>query len=183
MKTMKLFLLFIPLLIFNDALKAQTFITEEGKATFYSSVPLHTFSGVSNYLAGLVDLEKKVVDFYLDLSTLETGIKKRDRDMLETLESEKYPFAEFYGTLTSDFNPDISTPQNAIVSGNFKIHGIQKEAEFSGTLEMTAEGLVLKASWVLLLADYDIVPPSLLFVKVDQEQKIEIEALLKPQKD
>lgn len=164
----------------SSNLKAQSFMTENGKATFYSEVPLHTFSGTSDHLTGMINLESNVVDFYLDLTTLDSGIQKRDRDMRETLETNKYPFAEFYGKIISDFDPNTAAIQNVLVKGSFKIHGVEKETEFSGTLEMTSKGLLLNANWILRLEDYDIVPPSLLFVKVDQEQKIEIEALLKP---
>jgi polyisoprenoid-binding protein YceI len=66
------------------------------------------------------------------------------------------------------------------VKGDFKIHGVSREVEIEGTLQKKPDGILLKANWVLLLEDYDIIPPKLLFVKVDQEQKIEIEALLKP---
>lgn len=162
---------------------AQSYMTEEGRAVFHSEVPLHTFSGNSDNLTGLINLENKKVDFYIDLTTLQTGIKKRDRDMKETLETEKFPFAEFIGTLASDFNPDSAAEQTVSVEGEFKIHGVSREVTIDGTLQMKPEGLLVKANWVLRLEDYDIVPPSLLFVKVDQEQKIEIEALLEPVED
>jgi polyisoprenoid-binding protein YceI len=159
---------------------AQEYMTDSGTAIFHSEVPLHSFSGTSNFLTGLINLEDGTVDFYLDLTTLDTGIEKRDRDMKETLETEKFPFAEFFGSLSSEFNPDDSSEQSVKVKGDFKIHGVSREVEIEGTLQKKPDGILLKANWVLLLEDYDIIPPKLLFVKVDQEQKIEIEALLKP---
>lgn len=163
---------------FNIEINGQSFYTENGTATFYSEIPLHTFSGSSEYLTGKIDLGNGIIDFYLDLTTLKTGIAKRDRDMRETLETDKYPFAEFYGELVTPFNPD-SSAQEVTVKGSFKIHGVKKDTSYTGTLEMTPQGLKLSAKWVLELEDYNIEPPSLLFVKVDQEQRIEIDALLK----
>lgn len=168
------------ILVTSLTLQAQSFMTEKGKATFHSEVPLHTFSGTSEYLIGMINMETKVVDFYLDLTTLDSGIQKRDRDMRETLETDKYPFAEFYGKIISDLDLNSASIQEVVVKGSFKIHGIEKEKEFTGTLKTTSKGLLLEANWILRLEDYNIEPPSLLFVKVDQEQKIEIEALLKP---
>ncbi|MEQ8525479.1 YceI family protein [Gracilimonas sp.] len=181
MKRIQTTLIFI--LGFISLATAQSYMTEEGRAVFHSEVPLHSFSGNSDNLTGLINLDNNKVDFYIDLTTLQTGIKKRDRDMKETLETEKFPFAEFFGTLTSDFNPDTTAEQPVSVEGEFKIHGISREVAIEGTMQMKPEGLLVKASWVLRLEDYEIVPPSLLFVKVDQEQKIEIEALLKPVND
>lgn len=180
---MKYLLLLMACFFFCDNAQSQAFYTESGTAIFHSEVPMHTFSGQSDYLTGKIDLETDIVDFYLDLTTLETGISKRDRDMRETLETDKFPFAEFYGKIISHFDPDSAAPQKIQVQGSFKIHGVEKDTTYTGTLEMQPDGLMLTANWVLRLEDYDIIPPSLLFFKVDQEQKIEIEALLKPVED
>ena len=158
----------------------QSFKTETGKATFYSKVPLHSFEGVSETLVGLIDLDKGTVDFYIDLETLDTGNGKRDKDMKLTLETEKYPFAEFFGKLVSDFNAESNDVQGVKVKGTFKIHGEEQEIEVNGTLQMTDEGLHVTAGWILNLLDYKIKPPKVLFIKVDENQEIKIDALLKP---
>lgn len=178
---MKYFFFLFILFFSAEITRAQNYYTESGTAIFHSEVPLHTFSGTSEHLTGMINLETGIVDFYLDLATLETGIGKRDRDMRQTLETDEYPFAEFYGKLISDFDTTSADAQKAVVEGKFKIHGVEREIMVEGTLQRTDSGLALQAGWILLLKDYEIVPPSLLFVKVDQEQKIEIEALLEPQ--
>lgn len=166
--------------LFLTPLKGQTFYTEIGSTKFTSSVPLHNFSGTSENLVGQINLEENTVDFYIDLETLDTGNAKRDKDMLLTLETKKHPFGEFFGKITSDFDPSSTSEQAVTVEGLFKIHGKEQQITVDGLLTMTDEGLTLNAKWVLLLDDYDIVPPKLLFIKVDQEQKIEINALLTP---
>lgn len=178
MKSLLYILLFI--VFVNGSLVAQSYQTENGEAIFHSKVPLHTFSGTSKKLQGLINLDEKTVDFYLDLATLDTGNGKRDKDMRSTLDVDKHPFGEFFGKLVSDFDAGSTEVQEVKVKGNFKIHGVEKEVEVEGTLQQTSEGLKLYATWILRLEDYDIVPPKLLFIKVDQEQEIEINAILKP---
>ena len=97
-----------------------------------------------------------------------------------TLETKKYPFAEFFGKLVTDFDPESSSVQNVLVKGTFKIHGEEKEIEVEGTLQMTDTGLHVTAGWILSLLDYKIEPPKILFIKVDENQEIKIDALLKP---
>lgn len=157
---------------------SQSYYTEQGTATFYSKVPLHSFSGTSNTLIGLINLADSTVDFYIDLETLDTGNAKRDKDMKLTLDTKSYPYGEFFGKLTSTFDPESLMEQEVKVKGVFKIHGKEKEIEVQGTLKPDGKALHLKASWILLLEDYDIVPPQILFIKVDQEQEIEINAVL-----
>ena len=159
---------------------AQVYQTKTGHAEFHSEVPLHSFTGTSDRLAGRISLADSTVDFYLDLHTLETGINKRDKDMLETLEAEEYPFAEFFGKLVSDFDTTSNQPQQVTVQGDFSIHGITRQVELTGTLQLTGQGLQVSAGWTLNIEDYDIEPPGILFYRVDEDQDIKIDATLTP---
>lgn len=162
-------------------LQAQSFYSETGTAEFTSSVPLHTFTGTSSNLTGMIKTDERTVDFFLDLETLETGNAKRDKDMLITLETDEYPFAEFFGEITTPFDPNaLNEEQNVKVKGNFKIHGVEREIEVTGSITVTDQGLKVKANWVLNLEDFKIEPPSLLIIKVDKQQKIAVDILLEP---
>ncbi len=156
------------------------YYTESGHAEFTSRVPLHTFTGESRNLVGMIDLQKNVIDFYLDLSTLETGISRRDRDMFRTLDVDEFPFAEFSGTLDSGFDYQSPEKQSVVTRGEFKIHGVTQDVSIEGTLQMQGENLYLEAEWTLMLEDYDIEPPGILFYRVNDEQELRIEVTLSP---
>lgn len=158
----------------------QSFMTKSGHVEFDSSVPLHTFTGVSDRLVGKISLADSTVDFYVDVHTLETGIGKRDNDMLETLEAEKYPFAEFFGKLVSDFNPEVQKPQEVTVKGEFTVHGVSNPVTIDGTLQKTSEGLKVTADWTLNMKDYNIKPPGILFYRVSEKIDVSISATLAP---
>lgn len=156
------------------------YMTESGYVEFESSVPLHSFSGESEYLTGMIDPAENLVDFYLDLNTLKTGIDRRDRDMYRTLNVDEYPFAEFTGSLKSMFDMDSSEKQRVTVKGEFTIRGVTRKVKIDGNIQVSGDELILEASWTLRLDVYDIEPPGILFYRVDEEQKIRIEATLKP---
>lgn len=180
---MKHIAVIIILLLLSVSVQAQTFFTDSGEIVFTSKVPLHTFQGSSNKLVGMIKLNENILDFYLDLETLDTGNGKRDKDMLLTLETKEYPFAEFYGKISESFNADSDQPQPVTAIGSFKLHGISQEVEIQGILQKTTNGLQLNANWILNLDDYDIEPPKLLLIKVDENQEIALTAFLKPYKD
>ncbi|MGF1671137.1 MAG: YceI family protein [Balneolaceae bacterium] len=165
----------------NRIVTAQEYITRNGTAVFTSSVPLHEFQGVSNHLTGLINFETGLVDFFLDLETLETGNNKRDKDMRLTLDTKNFPFAEFTGNLRS--TPDLEDLNNRAVTvmGTFTINGVTNQMEITGTLNRNNEKVSVQASWEINLKDFDIDPPGILFYRVDEIVKIEIEALLKPE--
>lgn len=155
------------------------YATQSGTATFQSSVPLHEFTGKSNYLTGMIDMDRNLVDFYLDLRSLETGNSRRDRDMYSTLNTEEFPYAEFTGELVTQFDPADSTRQHVTVSGTFTIHGIGRKKQIEGWLRPTAGGIHLQASWTQSLAEHEIEPPGILFYRVRDHVDVQIEAILR----
>jgi polyisoprenoid-binding protein YceI len=163
---------------------AQSFITESGNVNFLSKAPLSEFNGVSDQLNGLIDLSQNLLDFYVDLNTLDTGIGLRDKHMRDNyLETEKYPFAEFTGKITPI--PSLSTGTKSPVTavGKFKIHGVEREIEVKGTLSKNAKGeLELEAGFEVLLSDYKIPLPKLVFYELAENQEVSIKATLKPKK-
>jgi len=168
-------------LLMSSAVNAQIFTTAKGNAEFTSSVPLHSFTGTSGELNGLIDFEKNLVDFYIDLQTLDTGNGRRDRDMYRTLNVEDHPFAEFTGKLTTDFDRQSETAQYVTVKGNFTVNGVSREITVDGELKPVDNALRLNAKWVINITDYNIEPPGILFYKVDEEMDIQIEVELQKQ--
>jgi polyisoprenoid-binding protein YceI len=177
-------LIVIGFMISCPVIYAQSFITENGYAEFESRAPLLTFKGTSNHLTGLIDLDKNLIDFYLDLNTIDTGIRLRNRHMRDSyLETDKYPYAEFTGTIVTPFDPDNPTPQIVAADGKFRIHGVEREIRVEGTLEVDAGGLSLNASWTLMLKDYNIDRPRVVFYELADEQVVIIRALLMPREE
>jgi len=126
----------------------------------------------------MINLADSTIDFFLDLTTLQTGIGKRDKDLRITLNTDKFPFAEFFGKLVSPFQVDQVGPQRASVEGVFSIHGVTRPFLGEGSLEMLDGAIHLLAEWKLNLKDFNIVPPRLLIIKVHEIQVIRIDATL-----
>lgn len=165
--------------LFAATVNGQEYQTQNGKAVFLSKASLSEFTGESKSLKGLIDTDKNLVDFFLDLNTLKTGITLRDKHMRENyLETEKYPFAEFTGKFES--MPTLSAASEKVtVKGKFKIHGVEREITVSGMLKKLSNGsLELKANWVVALNDYKIEIPKLVFYELAAEQQVSIEAIL-----
>lgn len=162
--------LFILMSTIAIPMSAQVFGTEKGYAEFESKASIESFKGISRNLTGQLSLADSTIDFYLDLSTIETGITLRDRQMRENfLETETYPFAEFLGKFYNPVDLASHEPQQVFVLGNFTIHGVTKKLELVATLTPTANGtLNASAKWNLTLSDYEIEVPSLLFYRLNE---------------
>lgn len=159
---------------------AQTYQTGSGHAEFTSHTPMFSFEGSSDSLNGTVNLSDSTVNFQLSVKTLDTGNGKRNRDMLKTLEAEKYPFAKFKGKIISSFNPDTSVKQEVKVKGEFTVHGTTQILTIPGTMQFEGNQLTISAKWSQNLTDYNIDPPSILFYSVKDRQNVRVEATLQP---
>lgn len=148
---------------------------------FLSTAQMNEFKGISNKLNGLIDLDKNVLDFFIDLNNINTGIGLRDRHMRENyLETKRYPFGEFVGKIKKNVDLTKGQKQKATVVGNFKIHGIEKKVEVIGIIQRSADNeLVLETSFTILLTDYNIDIPKVMFLELANDQKVKIRAILK----
>lgn len=170
------FILALPL----HALQAQVYVADDGYVEFVSKAPLLEFKGKSDHLTGMIDFDENLVDFYIDLATLDTGINLRNRHMRDSyLETDTYPFAEFTGSLVDMYNFEEGGKQDVTVSGVFTIHGVEQEREINGTLDLTDDGLKLEASWTVLLEDHNIRRPRVVFYELAEEQIVNISIMLK----
>lgn len=181
MKNFIVFFLFLFILTTSRNAFAQVYKTEAGNVEFLSKAFLNEFTGVSSKLNGLIDLEKNVLDFFIDLNTLKTGIGLRDRHMRENyLETKKYPFAEFVGNINEKVSLKPGESRNVTATGKFKIHGVERDINVSGKLTAVSVNEVkLDAQFKVLLSDYKIDIPKLVFYELAEEQTVTLSVNLK----
>lgn len=157
------------------------FHTDSGVAEFTSVAPMLEFTGTSHHLTGLIDLRRNTLDFYLDLETLDTGIRLRNKHMRDSyLETDLHPFAEFKGRLAAVPKLEPDTPVAVRASGRFNLHGVDRDIEVEGTLELRNGDLHLEAGWDLRLQDYGIDVPKVVFYELSEVQKIRLKGIFTP---
>jgi polyisoprenoid-binding protein YceI len=180
MKWLGLFIAFL----FSFPTLSQEYLTKNGEVTFLSKAALNEFEGKSSRLNGLIDIDKNLLDFFIDLNTLKTGIGLRDSHMRENyLETDKFPFAEFTGKIIGTPQLTIGQKVPVIATGTFKIHGVERQIEVSGFLTKLQNGKIeLDTSFTILLSDYKIPIPKLVFYELAEEQKVTIKATLTQKK-
>lgn len=172
-------IILISLLGFAPVSLAQQYYGENGYAEFESRAPALTFTGTSDNLTGLIDINERTVDFYLDLNTLDTGISLRNRHMRDSyLRTKEFPFAEFKGTFTNDtqVTPLATGTQEVQARGSFTIHGITQERTIYGTLTFDEDGklVLLEAFFEVALADHGISRPRIVFYELSDIQRVTI---------
>jgi polyisoprenoid-binding protein YceI len=179
------------LLLFSLCARAGEWHVDKGAKNlvkFTSEVVVLTFDGVTDKIDGYIYwegnsfLEKNSrLRFEVDLNSIETGIGKRDRDMRDVLETEKWPVTYFEGSISGLEKIDSTvTAYRVTAKGNMFIHGVVKEIEVPGTIAFEQDRMHIKAGLMILLQDYNIEAPSLAaFIKVSQEVRLLVDFYLK----
>lgn len=101
------------------------------------------------------------------------------------LESSKFPKAEFRGTVVNNNSVNYAKDgsANVTVAGKLTIHGVTKDVETPGVLQIKNGKVVATANFSVVLADYGVAIPTVVSDKVAKIAKIEVECSLEPLKN
>lgn len=161
----------------------QEYTGDQLSATFTSEAKLSSFDGNSTDLKGLFDLKQNLIDFYLDLNTIETGIKLRDKHMRnDYLETKQYPYAEFSASFSESDLKKVQSRESGeyILNGSFSVHGVEKEKEVSIKIEFKNQGqeIYFSTAFSILLTEHNIKIPKVMFYELSNNINIKTHGLL-----
>ncbi len=180
------FLLVFSLAFFSFFASAQVrYYTKNAKINFFSETPLEDIDASNNSSVSVLDTQSGSLQF----SLLVKGFEFKNEEMQEHfnddyMESDKFPKAEFKGTLinNSSVNYKKSGTYNVQVKGLLTIRGITKEVQSNGTLKVNNDNIKANSTFNIALADYGIKIPSLVKDKIAKTIKITVDAKLDPLK-
>ena len=151
---------------------------EGNEVKYISTVAAFTFSGETDQIDGFIywegdslSVENSRLHFEVNLASFDSGIGKRDRDMRDVLDTDKWPKAVYKGELTELAAVDSTvTAFRVETRGTLSLHGVERAVGVPGLVVVEGERSRVEAAFSLKLADYGIEAPSLAaFVKVSQE--------------
>lgn len=173
---------FLAVLLLPGLTHAQEYhvdLTAENQVVFISDAPIEDIEGVTDAIDGYVllgpeglgpnaNLESSRFYFEVDLATLHTGIKRRDRHLRENyLETAEFPFASYEGRLSgTEFDEDGSLHLD--LEGTFSVHGVEREKEMKCLARGGEARYRIRCRFEVSLVEHDIEVPSLMFLKIGE---------------
>jgi polyisoprenoid-binding protein YceI len=157
---------------------------------FVSQTTLDEFEGVTDQVDGyvLLDSERLSQDtgrghtelyFEVDLGSLETGIGLRNRHMRANyLETDRYPYAVYSGELKGVSVTE--TGFSVTARGTLSIHGIDRPAEVPCRVSPVQDGYRVTCAFQVLLSDYDIEIPKVMFLKLANDIDLDVDFMVRP---
>ena len=161
------------------------FYTKNGNIFFSSKAPLEDIEAKNKSAVCVLDTKTGSLQF----TVLIKGFEFENEEMQEHfnedyLESNKFPKAEFKGTVTNISTVNFSRPNVYPVNvvGQLTIHGVTKEVQSAGTIKVEAGGLVATAGFNIQVADYNIKIAPIVKNKIAKTVKITVDTKLIPLK-
>jgi len=166
--------------------------TAHNVVTFISETSLDQFEGVTDRIDGYIrwtgdqlppdqtEWPSCSLYFEVKLNGLDTGIGLRNRHMRENyLMTDKYPFARFEAHL-KNLRKVSDTLYVADAEGTFNVHGVDRPMSTVANVIPSASGLRVQCNFEIRLTDYDIKIPKLMFLKLNELIKLQVDFYLKP---
>lgn len=165
----KYFVLFILFFWYASGFSQGKYFTRTGKINFSSNATLERIEGRNKTVIAVLDAAAGNIRLVIQMKSFEFDKALMQKHFNENyIESDKYPKSEFIGSIIN--NSDIDYGKNGsykvIVKGNLTIHGITKEIEIAGNLEINENRIKTVSTFKILLSDYKVSNPSLVRQKI-----------------
>lgn len=157
---------------------------------FVSRAAIEEFDGVTSGIDGyvLLDASELTTDaggdgtaFYLevDLASLDTGIGLRNRHMRDNyLEVSRFPFATYEGII--ERTVAVGGGYRVTTFGRLSIHGVARERRLTCRVDRAGTGYRAQCAFEVLLTDHDIEIPKVMFLKLANEIRLELDFTVVP---
>ncbi len=166
----------------------------DNEVRFTSEAPIEEVVGVTNRIDGYVLLNEPRLEagsategtqLYLEvnLASLDTGLGLRNRHMRDNyLEVRDFPYAFFEATIER-IEETAAGLFRVTAQGVLNIHGVEREVSVPCDVSARQDGYRARCTFNLLLSDFDIKIPKLMFLKLANEVRLELDFTVQPAPD
>jgi polyisoprenoid-binding protein YceI len=158
---------------------SQKYSLEKSSVVFFSEAAIENIEAINIKSASIFNATTSEIVFSIPIVEFEFEKSLMKEHFNETyLESEKYPKALFQGKLSGYSAQSVEQSVKAI--GKLTIHGVTREVEIPGTMEMIEAKLIARSKFRIHLKDYKIKIPKLLWQNIAEDVEVTVEFIYKP---
>lgn len=151
-------------------------IKQESSLSYTMKHALHEWTGVSKDVNCIMETDEKgspqKVAVVVKVASFDSKNSNRDSHMLEVTDGLTHPNILFTSTNITSIGP-----KEYKVSGKLNFHGIERPVEFIMSEESKQHKRSFTGSFTILIEEFKIERPSLMFVKTDNDVLIKINVI------
>ena len=158
----------------------QKWTAEKGRISFFSDAAIEDIEAINTIVGSLFNGTSgelvyilKIRDFNFDKALMKEHFNEK------YMESEKFPKATFQGKVVG-YKPGTDSEQKVRAVGKLSVHGVTKDIDVPGTISIVNGRLVMKSTFKVKLADYNIKIPTIIWQNIAEEVEVRIDLTYKP---
>jgi len=177
---MKKILLLIIVCAATTAFAQKKYTAEKTYVSFYSHAPLEDIKAENPKSTAIFNADNGEIAFSVPMKEFKFRKSLMQQHFNEKyVESEKYPKSTFQGNIIG-FKIDATGVQQVKAQGKLTIHGVTRDIDVPGTVEVQGKKLQMKSKFMVKVADYQIEIPSLVFQNIAEEVEVTLDFTFKP---
>lgn len=155
---------------------------QSGNIQFVSKAPYETIMAQSQKVAGAINVTKKTFAFSVPVTTFMGFNSELQREHFNEnyMESTKYEKITYIGKISTPIDFSINGKYQVEAIGKFNIHGIENDKEIDAIVIIAGNKISIKASFSILLSNYNISIPSVVKDKLSNQIDVQFEGTFLP---
>ncbi|HEY5825961.1 MAG TPA: YceI family protein [Cyclobacteriaceae bacterium] len=173
-------LLLIGLLLSIKIAVCQKYIVEKSNVSFFSDAAIEDITAENEKAMSIFNSATSEIVFSIPIKEFQFAKSLMQEHFNEKyMEAEKYPKATFQGKLI-DYHSEMKGTQQVKAAGKLTIHGVTKEVEIPGVIDTSGKEIVMKSKFFILLEDYQVTRPQLLWQNIAEKVEVTLAFTYKP---
>lgn len=158
------------------------FMAKDGRIHFRSDAPLELIEATSEELSGVLEPSSNSFAFAVNIRSFMGFNSPLQREHFNEnyLESRKFPRATFTGRLIENIDFAVPGTYDVRAKGQLDIHGIRQERIIKGKMKIGEDLIRITASFSVLLEEHQISIPKIVYQKIAEEIRVEMDIRLRP---
>jgi polyisoprenoid-binding protein YceI len=180
--SMKKCLFIFIFLLSGFALKAQDVFTDSKlKVSFFSETSAANIDAHSSYGSGALNVKSKKIYATIKVKSFEFTHELMQEHFNENyIESDKYPDADFNGTITDDVDLTKSGTYKVTASGKLTMHGVAVDRTILLTIAVNGNQITVHSEFMVHIPDHKITIPTLVTQQIAEDVKVTVDGILNP---
>lgn len=174
-------ILLVAIVLFPLGAHAQKrYFSEKSSITFFSEGVIEDIKATNIKVTSIFDLANGEVAYLLSPKDFQFEKKLMQVHFNEKyMESEKYPKSTFQGKIVG-YDAASDQLQQVKAQGKLTIHGVTREIDVPGTIQIDGSTVNVKSKFMVKLVDYNIKVPQIVWQNIAQEVEVTVQFLYRP---
>jgi polyisoprenoid-binding protein YceI len=158
----------------------QRYEVAKSNIRFFSDAMVEDIAADNKKAVGIFDSQTSEIVFSVPIIEFEFEKSLMKEHFNEKyMETEKFPKALFKGKVVG-FDLSLAEAQKVTATGQLTIHGVTRDVEIPGQMTKQGDQIIIHATTIAKLADYNIAIPQMLFQNIAEQVEVTLDFTLKP---